>query len=86
MDELTQEITALREDVRALQVKQSLPDLMTPAQCAEYLNRSEEVLYLWRKQRNEGEDAGPPFLHISSRTILYDREDVLTWARSHRVN
>jgi len=86
MDELTQEIRALRDDVNALQVKQELPDLMTPTQCAQYLNRSEEVLYLWRKQRNEGDESGPPFLHISSRTILYDREDVLAWARSHRVN
>ena len=81
MDKLTEEIRALRDDVKALQVRQELPDLMTPAQCAEYLNRSEEVLYLWRKQQS-----GPPFLHISSRTILYDREDVLAWARSHRVN
>ena len=48
MDELTEEIRALRDDVRALQVKQALPDLMTPAQCAQYLNRSEEVLYVPR--------------------------------------
>jgi len=85
MEKLTEQIRALRDDVKALQVKQ-VPELMTSAQCAEFLNRSEEVLYLWRKQRNEGEGAGPPFLHISSRTILYDREDVLAWARSHRVN
>ena len=82
MDELTQEIRALR----GLQVKQKLPDLMTPAQCPEYLNRPEEVLYLWRKERDAGAESGPPFRHISSRTILYDREDVLEWARSHRVN
>jgi len=85
MDEITEELRALRDDVRALKVKGELPDLMTPAQCAEYLNRSEEVLYLWRRQRNAGEESGPPFLHISSRTILYDRDDVLAWARSHRV-
>lgn len=85
MDELTQELRALRDDVKALQVKQSLPDLMTPEQCAEYLGRSVEVLYVWRKERIRGENSGPPFLHISSRTILYDREDVLNWARSHRV-
>lgn len=81
MEELTEQIRALRDEVKTLQVKSDLPDLMTPAQCAQYLNRSEEVLYLWRKQQS-----GPPFLHISSRTILYDREDVLAWARSHRVN
>lgn len=80
MDELTQEIRALRDKIEALQLKQDLPQLMTPAQCAEFLQRSEEVLYLWRKERT-----GPPFLHITSRTVLYDRDDVLEWARSHRV-
>ena len=44
MEEITQEIRALRDELRGLQVKQAMPDLMTPAQCAEYLNRSEEVL------------------------------------------
>ncbi|MBO6603637.1 MAG: helix-turn-helix domain-containing protein [Roseicyclus sp.] len=80
MDTLTQEIRALRDQIEALQFKQDLPQLMTPAQCAEFLQRSEEVLYLWRKERS-----GPPYLHITSRTVLYDRDDVLEWARSHRV-
>ncbi|MEM9897756.1 MAG: DNA-binding protein [Pseudomonadota bacterium] len=71
--------------MRELQVQQ-VSDLMTPKQCAEYLNRSEEVLYVWRRERNEGQESGPPFLHITSKTILYDREDVLAWARSHRIN
>lgn len=86
MQNLTDEIRALRDEVRSLTMKQELPKLMTPAQCAEFLSRSEEVLYLWRKERIAGEASGPPFLHISSRTILYDQEDVLEWARSHRVN
>lgn len=81
MEELTQEIRALREQVEALRAAPSVPQLMTPAQCAEFLQRSEEVLYLWRKERT-----APPFLHITSKTVLYDRDDVLDWARSHRVN
>lgn len=85
MDSLTEEIRALRDEVKALRVTQDLPQLMTPEQCAEYLNRSVEVLYLWRKERLAGQDSGPPFLHISSRTILYDRDDVLLWARGHRI-
>ncbi len=35
MDTLTQEIRALRDQIEALQFKQDLPQLMTPAQCAE---------------------------------------------------
>lgn len=81
MDDLTTELRALRDEVKALRVGQDFPDLMTPAQCAEYLGKSVEALYVWRKERS-----GPPYLHISSKTILYDREDVLAWARSHRVN
>lgn len=86
MDKLTLEIRALREEVRSLQQTQQYPDLMTPAQCAEFLNRSEEILYVWRRERNEGQESGPPFLHITSKTILYDKQDVLDWARSHRIN
>ena len=86
MEDLTQEIRALRDELRALQVKQTLPDLMTPAQCAEYLNRSEEVRYRGGKVRSAGQVRGPRWLGRSGRTILYDREDVLAWARSHRVN
>lgn len=86
MDELTEQIRAMRDDLKDIKAQQNMPQLMTPEQCAEYLNRSVEVLYLWRKERNTGRASGPPFLHISSKTILYDRQDVLEWARSHRVN
>jgi hypothetical protein len=86
MDELTKELRALRDDVKALREQQAMPELMTPEQCARFLNRSDQVLYEWRRARLAGVKSGPPFLHITSKTILYDRADVLAWVREHRVN
>ena len=34
-------------------------------------------------ERKRWDGTGPPFLKIG-RKILYDREDLLAWARSHR--
>lgn len=80
MDTLVEEIRALREDVAALKAADGFPPLMTPAQTAAFLSKSEEVLYLWRKERT-----GPPFLHVTTRSIFYDRDEVIAWARAHRV-
>lgn len=80
MEQLTEEIRELREAVKNLQLKEELPQFMTTAQCAQYLQRSEEVLLKWRRERT-----GPPYLHITTRTLLYDRDDVVAWARSHKV-
>ncbi|MEP6018215.1 MAG: helix-turn-helix domain-containing protein [Paracoccaceae bacterium] len=80
MESLIEEIRALREDVATLKTQERFPPLMTPAQTADFLSKSEEVLYVWRKERT-----GPPYLHVTSRSIFYDRDEVIAWARSHRV-
>lgn len=80
MDEILQEIRVLRDDLAASKTPEQFPPLMTPAQTAGFLSKSEEVLYLWRKERR-----GPPFLYVTSRSIFYDRDEVIAWARSHRV-
>lgn len=80
MDDLIEEIRALRGEVATLKTCEQFPPLMTPAQTADFLSKSEEVLYLWRKERT-----GPPYLHVTSRSIFYDRDELLAWARSHRV-
>ena len=51
MIDLALEIRALKETVQDLQVKQEYPDLMSPAQCAQYLGRSEDTLFAWRRDR-----------------------------------
>lgn len=77
VEELSAEIASLRA---ALANHHHPPNLMTTPECAEFLGVGKDVMYEWRKR---GE--GPPYLHITARTIRYDREDVLDWARSHRV-
>lgn len=57
------------------------PQLMTTFEAAAFLSLSKEQLQIYRKERS-----GPPFLHIGQRTIRYDRDDLLAWARSHRVS
>ncbi|WP_158308156.1 helix-turn-helix transcriptional regulator [Roseobacter litoralis] len=83
--ELSEEIRALREtvDQMAEQLARVEPNekLMTTPECAEFLGVGKDVMFEWRKN---GE--GPPYLHMTARTIRYDRDDVLAWARSHRVN
>ncbi|AXT28464.1 DNA-binding protein [Ruegeria sp. AD91A] len=53
---------------------------MNTAQCAAFLGKSPDILYEWRRDRK-----GPPYLHLSSRSILYDRDSVIEWAQSHEV-
>lgn len=56
------------------------PKLMKISEVAEFMGVTEAVIYEWRAK---GE--GPPFLHITARTVRYDRDDVIAWAKSHRV-
>ena len=77
MDDLIEKLRALIDETREAN---KLPELMTPDDCAEYLGLTVSRLFELRKERK-----GPPFLHLSSRTIRYERSEVLAWARSHRV-
>ena len=72
-------------DTKPYEVLRAFPQLMTTKQCAEFLQVTPRRLETWRAKRERGEEAGPPFLHITERTLRYDRDDVLEWARSHRV-
>lgn len=67
-------------ELRAAIKAQGYPQLMTSEQVGEFLGVSQEYLFLARKERR-----GPPFLQMSSRMIRYDRDDVLAWARAHRI-
>lgn len=81
--ELAQEIRALRDEVKALSERidgANAPKLMNTAQCAAFLGKSPDILYEWRRERK-----GPPYLHLSSRSIMYDRDVVIAWAQSHEV-
>lgn len=81
--DLAEEVRALREDVKSL--SQNLeglgkPKLMNTAQAAAFLGKSPDILYEWRRDQK-----GPPYLHISSRSIMYDRDDLIAWVQQHKV-
>jgi predicted DNA-binding transcriptional regulator AlpA len=83
VNDLELEIRALREDVKALAAQLNgvtTPKLMNTAQCAAFLGKSPDILYEWRRDRK-----GPPFLHLSARSIMYDRDTVIAWANSHEI-
>lgn len=78
------ELVALRHEIARLAEivanKNEVPKLMTTPECAEFLGVGKDVIFEWRKN---GE--GPPYLHITARTLRYDRDAVLEWAQSHEV-
>ena len=81
--DLSSEIRALRDEIKTLAERvecASAPKLMNTSQCAAFLGKSPDILYEWRRDRK-----GPPYLHLSSRSILYDRDTVIEWANSHEV-
>jgi len=84
-EQIADQLRALRDEVAALKAQYAAPKLMTTSQCAELLQMTTRRLEEMRKRRNLGDDLGPPFLHLSSKKVLYDRDEVLAWARSHRV-
>lgn len=81
--DFAQEVRALRDEVKALVERidaAQTPKLMNTAQCAAFLGKSPDILYEWRRDKK-----GPPYLHLSSRSIMYDRDAVIAWAQSHEV-
>jgi predicted DNA-binding transcriptional regulator AlpA len=82
--DLTEEVRALRYNVGQMAEQLTRiglgPKLMKTPEAAEFLGVSPEVLFEWR-QKGEG----PPYRHITARTLRYDRDDMIEWARSHRV-
>lgn len=83
-NDFPEEVRALRETVGLMADQLTRigvgPKLMTTPECAEFLSVGKDIMFEWRKS---GE--GPPFLHITARTIRYDRDAVLEWAQSHEV-
>lgn len=70
----------LISEVRNSLEAERFPPIMTTQQVAHLLDLSTEWLFQARKTRT-----GPPFIQISRQTVRYDRDDVLAWARRHRV-
>ena len=56
------------------------PKLMTPRQVCEFLQISERQFYEWKRAGDS-----PPAIYWSERTVRYDRDAVMAWAKSKEV-
>jgi predicted DNA-binding transcriptional regulator AlpA len=75
-----EQIRALEARIERLEQSSELPLLMTPKQVCEYVGISERQFYTWK-----GAGDVPTPLYLSARTVRYDRDDVVAWAKSHKV-
>ncbi len=84
MENVSEELRSMRETISHVADQLTRigvgPKLMNTEEAGEFLGVGRDVMYQWRKA---GE--GPPYLHITSRTIRYDRDQLVAWAQSHVV-
>lgn len=71
---------ALEQRIEELEFRLNLPRLMTPRQVCEFLQISERKFYEWK---SEGD--APPAMYWSERTVRYDRDAVMAWAKQKEV-
>lgn len=69
-------ISELRSAIEA----QSFPEIMTPAQAAQFLGVSEDYLRDHRKARS-----GPPYSQPATKIVRYMRSDLIAWLNRSRV-
>lgn len=69
-------IAELRTAIEA----QSFPEIMTPAQAAQFLGVSEDFLRDHRKRRS-----GPSYSQPASKIVRYARTDLIAWLNRSRV-
>jgi hypothetical protein len=67
-------------ELRAAIEAQSFPEIMTPAQAAQFLGVSEDYLRDHRKRRS-----GPPYSQPASKIVRYARTDLIAWLNRSRV-
>ena len=75
MADLSQQIA----DLRSLVLRQQAPEVMTPAEAAEFLSVTVESLFRWRKDAT-----GPKYSRVNDRVIRYLRDDLIDWIRDRR--
>ena len=69
-------ISELRTAIEA----QSFPEILTPAQAAQFLGVSEDYLRDHRKARS-----GPPYSQPATKIVRYMRSDLIAWLNRSRV-
>ncbi len=70
----------LLAELRAAIEAQSYPEIMTPAQAAQFLGLSEDYLRDHRKRKS-----GPPYSQPASKIVRYMRSDLVAWLNRSRI-
>lgn len=67
-------------ELRTAIQSQSFPEIMTPAQAAQFMGVSEDYLRDHRKARS-----GPPYSQPATKIVRYMRSDLINWLNRSRV-
>lgn len=70
----------LLAELRTAIEAQKFPEIMTPAQAAQFLGVSEDYLRDHRKRRS-----GPPYSQPASKIVRYMRSDLVAWLNRSRI-
>lgn len=76
----TDKIRALEQRIEDLEIQTKTPKLMTPRQVCDFLQISERQFYEWKRAGDS-----PPAIYWSERTVRYDRDAVIAWAKQKEV-
>eukprot|EP00581_Thalassiosira_minuscula_P026121 CAMPEP_0184404978 /NCGR_PEP_ID=MMETSP0738-20130409/235_1 /TAXON_ID=385413 /ORGANISM="Thalassiosira miniscula, Strain CCMP1093" /LENGTH=77 /DNA_ID=CAMNT_0026761233 /DNA_START=166 /DNA_END=399 /DNA_ORIENTATION=+ len=71
----------LLAELRSAIEAQQYPQIMTPAQAADFLGVSDYYLLDLRKRK-----AGPAYAQPASKIVRYMRDDLIAWMNEHRVD
>ncbi|GHA46353.1 hypothetical protein GCM10008927_09450 [Amylibacter ulvae] len=70
----------LLAELRSAIEAQQYPQIMTPAQAADFLGVSDYYLLDLRKRKS-----GPAYSQPASKIVRYMRDDLIAWMNEHRV-
>ena len=70
----------LLAELRTAIEAQNFPEIMTPAQAAQFLGVSEDFLRDHRKRKS-----GPPYSQPASKIVRYMRSDLVAWLNRSRI-
>ena len=70
----------LLAELRTAIEAQNFPEIMTPAQAAQFLGVSEDYLRDHRKRKS-----GPPYSQPASKIVRYMRSDLVAWLNRSRI-
>lgn len=74
------QIRALERRIEDLEIQITTPKLMTPRQVCDFLQISERQFYEWKRAGDS-----PTAIYWSERTVRYDLDAVMAWAKQKEV-